>query len=61
MRIGLIVVAALAALTGLEYVVAIEIEENLIPLVGIAVVKAALILWYFMHIKRVVPSEEEDH
>jgi heme/copper-type cytochrome/quinol oxidase subunit 4 len=57
--LGLIVIIVLAALTGIEYVIAKEIEENLIPLVLMAQVKAALILWYFMHIKRVRATEGE--
>lgn len=59
MTAGLIVIVALAALTGIEYAVAKEIEDNLIPLILMAQVKAALILWYFMHIKRVKATEEE--
>lgn len=59
MTLGLIVIIVLAALTGIEYVIAKEIEENLIPLILMAQVKAALILWYFMHIKRVRASEGE--
>jgi heme/copper-type cytochrome/quinol oxidase subunit 4 len=57
--LGLIVIIVLAALTGIEYVIAKEIEENLIPLILMAQVKAALILWYFMHIQRVRASEGE--
>lgn len=59
MTLGLIVIVALAALTGIEYAVAVEVEENLIPLILMAQVKAALILWYFMHIKRVKATEGE--
>ena len=59
MTIGLIVIVILAALTGIEYVVATEIEENLIPLILMAQLKAALILWYFMHIRRVRATEGE--
>ena len=59
MRLGLLILVILAVLTGVEFVVATEIEENLIPLVGMAVAKAGLILWYFMHIKRVTGTEEE--
>jgi hypothetical protein len=54
----LLVILVLAVLTGVEYILAIEIEQNLIPLILMAQVKAALILWYFMHIKRVRASEE---
>ena len=59
MTIGMIVIVALAALTGIEYAVATEVEQNLIPLILMAQVKAALILWYFMHIKRVKATEGE--
>lgn len=59
MTLGLIVILVLAALTGIEYAVAVEVEKNLIPLILMAQVKAALILWYFMHIRRVRASEGE--
>ena len=59
MSIGLIVIAILAALTGIEYGIAVEVEENLIPLILIAQVKAALILWYFMHIRRIKSAGTE--
>jgi heme/copper-type cytochrome/quinol oxidase subunit 4 len=57
--LGLIVIIVLGALTGIEYAIAKEIDENLIPLILMAQVKAALILWYFMHIKRVKATEGE--
>jgi hypothetical protein len=53
MQIGFAVIALLAVLTGVEYVIAVEVEENLIPIVFIAQVKAALIIWYFMHVARI--------
>jgi heme/copper-type cytochrome/quinol oxidase subunit 4 len=53
------VLAGLAVLTIVEYIVAKEIDENLIPLMLMALVKAALILWYFMHIKNVTASGGE--
>jgi heme/copper-type cytochrome/quinol oxidase subunit 4 len=57
---GLIVILTLAVLTGIEYAVSKEIEQNVIPLVLMAQVKAGLILWFFMHIKR-VNSKEGEH
>jgi heme/copper-type cytochrome/quinol oxidase subunit 4 len=60
-KLGLIVIVMLGILTGIEYVAAHEISPNLIPLVLMAQVKAALILWYFMHIKRVSTSSTEGH
>jgi heme/copper-type cytochrome/quinol oxidase subunit 4 len=57
-KAGFIVIVILAVLTAVEYIVAIELDQNLIPLILMAQVKAALILWYFMHIKRVKASEE---
>jgi heme/copper-type cytochrome/quinol oxidase subunit 4 len=58
-NIGLIVIVVLAVLTGAEYAVAVEMDNNLIPLVLMGLVKAALIIWYFMHIKRIAVAEEE--
>jgi heme/copper-type cytochrome/quinol oxidase subunit 4 len=57
--IGLIVIVVLGALTGIEYGIAKTIDQNLIPLILMAQVKAVLILWYFMHIKRVKTAEGE--
>jgi len=56
MKLGMIVIVTLGVLTGIEYVAAHEIAQNMIPLILMAQVKAALILWYFMHIKRVSTS-----
>ena len=52
MRPGLVVILVLAVLTAAEYAIATQMEANLIPLVLIAQVKAALIIWYFMHVAR---------
>jgi heme/copper-type cytochrome/quinol oxidase subunit 4 len=52
MRIGTIVFLLLAVLTAVEYIIATEMDSNLIPLVLIAQVKAVLIIWYFMHVAR---------
>jgi hypothetical protein len=49
---GLIVIVVLAVFTAAEYIIATQTEANLIPLVLIAQVKAALIIWYFMHVAR---------
>jgi heme/copper-type cytochrome/quinol oxidase subunit 4 len=49
---GLIVIIVLAVFTAAEYVIATQMDANLIPLVLIAQVKAALIIWYFMHVAR---------
>ena len=58
MKLGLLAFVILAVLTGVEYVIAVEMEDNIIPLVLIVQVKAALILWFFMHIKRAFVHEE---
>ncbi|HEY7465770.1 MAG TPA: cytochrome C oxidase subunit IV family protein [Dehalococcoidia bacterium] len=52
MKPGLIVIVVLAVFTAAEYIIATQTEANLIPLVLIAQVKAALIIWYFMHVAR---------
>lgn len=59
---GLVVVALLAILTVLEFVVAIVIDstEGLIAgLTPFALVKAGMIVWYFMHVYRVWRGEED--
>lgn len=51
----------LAVLTGVEYVIAVEVqnEPNLTLLAVIAVAKAVLIIYFFMHIYRL--WREEGH
>ncbi len=51
--IGWRVFLALAVLTVVEFVLAVTIDANLPILVVIAVVKAGLIVHYFMHLLRV--------
>lgn len=58
MKLGLLAFVILAVFTGVEYVIAVEMDDNIIPLVLIAQVKAVLILWFFMHIKRAFVREE---
>lgn len=58
MKLGLLAFVVLAIFTGVEYLIAVEMDDNIIPLVLIAQVKAALILWFFMHIKRAFVREE---
>jgi len=48
-RLGLIVAAALAVLTVVEYVIAVSIDDPLIWLLPFVIAKFALILEYFMH------------
>jgi caa(3)-type oxidase subunit IV len=60
-RVGWLVFLALAALTVIEYIIAVELNDNLPVIMGIAVVKAALIIWYFMHVARLwLSAREED-
>lgn len=58
MKLGLLAFVLLAALTGIEYAIAKEVSNNLIPILLIAQVKVGLILWFFMHIKRAVVGGE---
>ncbi|HVP05562.1 MAG TPA: cytochrome C oxidase subunit IV family protein [Dehalococcoidia bacterium] len=58
-RRGRFVFLVLAVLTAVEYLIAIEVGPNLPILIGIAVYKAGLILWYFMHVARAWRGEEE--
>lgn len=52
MKVGLAVLVLLAILTAVEYAIATQMEDNLIPLILIVQVKAAMIIWYFMHVAR---------
>ena len=58
LRLGLVVIAVLAVLTVIEWFVGTEMDPNLIPMAAIAFVKAALIVWYFMHLYRLWQTEE---
>jgi hypothetical protein len=60
MRIGLLVIAALAVLTTVEYIVAVEVDSNLLPILAIAQVKAFLIIWFFMRISRLWLGSEHE-
>jgi cytochrome c oxidase subunit 3 len=57
LRQGVIVFIYLAVLTLLEYFVAVAMDAVLL-LVVVAVVKAGLVLWYFMHIYRLNQDDE---
>ena len=59
-RTGWVIFLALALLTFVEYMIAVSLEANLPIIIGIAVVKAGLIGWYFMHIVRAWPGGEEE-
>ncbi len=56
-RIGIVVLVALAALTGIEYIVAVTFNSAAV-LFLIALAKAALVLQYFMHVYRLWSEEE---
>jgi heme/copper-type cytochrome/quinol oxidase subunit 4 len=58
MKLGLLAFALLAVLTGIEYAIAKEVHDNIIPILLIAQVKVGLIVWFFMHIKRAVVGGE---
>lgn len=64
--LSLAVAIALFVLTLVEYVVATTddlpiFSSNVIPLVVIALFKAALIINYYMHITRIWTTEEDGH
>ncbi len=54
------VVIPLALLTLLEFFIAINVEDAAVPLMLIALVKAGLIINYFMHIYRLWREEEHE-
>ena len=47
-RTGWVIFLALALLTLVEYIIAVSLEANLPIIIGLAVVTAGLIAWYFM-------------
>lgn len=59
-RTGWVIFLALALLTLIEYIIAISLEANLPIIIAIAVVKAGLIAYYFMHIVRAWSGGEEE-
>ena len=58
--IGWVVFGILAVLTVVEYFLAITIDANVPILIVLAVVKAAFIMHYFMHLVRVWRDAEEE-
>jgi cytochrome c oxidase subunit IV len=61
MQTGLIVAAILAVLTITEYLFATHVDDDLVRFLGISVSafgKAALIVYYFMHIYRLWRPQE---
>ena len=59
-RLGLIVFAALAALTTIEFALASFLDPNtaLVLLVLVALVKASLVVYYYMHVYRLFEPDE---
>ena len=58
-RRNIIVAVVLAVLTVLEFFIAVNMDNATVPLLIVALVKAALIVQFFMHIYRL--RREEDH
>ncbi len=59
LRRGMVVIVALAVLTAIEFWVATQLETGLFAiLVVIALIKAGLIVEYFMHYSQLFGSEE---
>lgn len=54
LKIGFLVMAGLAVLTVIEYVIAVGVENPLLPLIPFAALKFVLILEYFMHFSAVL-------
>jgi len=56
LRRGVLVFIALAVLTGIEYFIGTH-EAPVIFMWIIALAKAGLVVWYFMHVKRAFSDE----
>jgi cytochrome c oxidase subunit 4 len=54
----ILVFLVLVVLTAIEFVVAINLDNAAVPLFLIALVKAGLIVQYFMHVYRLWREEE---
>lgn len=61
MRTGWVVIGLLAGLTALEFWLSTAVSSALTFLVFTAVAKAALIVYYFMHLAQVWRSEGGEH
>lgn len=57
---GIAVFVMLAVLTGIEYVLGI-LHVTAVLLWLVALMKAGLVLWFFMHLPRVFKPGEGDH
>lgn len=57
-RRNLYVFLAIAALTIVEFAIALNLENALVPLMLIALIKAGLIVQFFMHVYRLWRSED---
>jgi len=53
---GVVIFIILAVLTGFEFILA-QVESATLFLVLVALAKAGLVLWFFMHLARVFKSE----
>lgn len=58
-RRNIIVLVMLAALTAAEFWLAVNLDSPTVPLLIVSLLKAALIVQYFMHIYRL--RREEEH
>lgn len=59
-RTGWLVFAALIVLVIGEYIVFLVLEQNLPLMIAMNVADAGLIIWYFMHVRRLWRSPEEE-
>jgi hypothetical protein len=60
LRQGVVVFLTLALLTAIEYVIGVN-EIGVVFLWVIALIKAASVIWFFMHIFRVFSPEKGEH
>ena len=58
-RTGIIVITVLAIFTVAEFLISQATNGSLVPLAIIAVIKAVLIVQYFMHVSRTLNPDEE--
>lgn len=62
LRLGWLVIGALGVFTAVEYWIAVSLHSNPLPyLAVIALIKAGLIVQYFMHVAQLWHREEGEH
>lgn len=60
-RVALAMSIALTWLTVVEYIVAVKTSHNVVTLMTLAVIEAALVIFFFMRVMRISAAHREEH